>query len=41
VIGAVKVAADDHAGVLVDGAGWDSPAGFDHFSPLRASELRR
>ena len=41
VIGGVARADDDHAGVLVDGAVWESPAGFDHFSSPRASESRR
>jgi thiamine-monophosphate kinase len=41
VVGAVGVANDDHPRVLVDGAVWDSPAGFDHFSSPRASESRR
>ena len=31
VVGAVGIADDDHTGVLVDGAVWESPAGFDHF----------
>jgi thiamine-monophosphate kinase len=39
VAGAVDVAAD-HADVLVDGAVWESAAGYDHFSSLRGSESR-
>lgn len=41
VVGGVGLADDDHAGVLVDGAVWESPAGFDHFNSPRASESRR
>jgi thiamine-monophosphate kinase len=43
VIGAVGRADVDHPGVLVDGAAWESPAGFDHFGSrgtARATEAR-
>jgi thiamine-monophosphate kinase len=40
VVGAVDVLADDHAAVLVDGAVWESAAGYDHFSSSRGSESR-
>jgi thiamine-monophosphate kinase len=41
VVGGVSLADDDHAGVLVDGAVWESAAGYDHFGSPRASEPRR
>ncbi len=54
VVGAVgRADDDDHSGVLVDGAAWESAAGFDHFrsvgsaratnapSAVKASEPRR
>jgi thiamine-monophosphate kinase len=41
VVGGVSLADDDHAGVLVDGAAWESAAGYDHFGSPRASEPRR
>jgi thiamine-monophosphate kinase len=41
VVGGVGLADDDHVGVLVDGAVWESPAGFDHFRSPRASEPGR
>jgi thiamine-monophosphate kinase len=43
VVGAVGRADDDHSGVLVDGAAWESAAGFDHFRSVgsaRASDAR-
>jgi thiamine-monophosphate kinase len=43
VVGAVGVADNDHPRVLVDGAVWDSPAGFDHFRSIgtaRATDTR-
>jgi thiamine-monophosphate kinase len=43
VVGAVGRAHDDHPGVLVDGAVWESPEGFDHFrsfGTVRATEAR-
>ena len=41
VVGDVGPADDDQADVLVDGAVWESAAGFDHFSSPRAAEPRR
>jgi thiamine-monophosphate kinase len=41
VVGDVGLTEDDQAGVLVDGAVWESAAGFDHFSSPRAAEPRR
>jgi thiamine-monophosphate kinase len=41
VVGDVGLTDDDQAGVLVDGAVWESAAGFDHFSSPRAAEPRR
>jgi thiamine-monophosphate kinase len=41
VVGRVKVADHDRAGVLVDGAAREASAGFDHFRPVRAPEMRR
>jgi thiamine-monophosphate kinase len=41
VIGGVNPASEGQAGVLVDGAAWESVSGFDHFSSPRASESRR
>jgi thiamine-monophosphate kinase len=41
VVGGVSAPDDDQAGVLVDGAVWESASGFDHFSSSRASESRR
>lgn len=38
VVGGVSPEDDDQAGVLVDGAAWESASGFDHF---RSSESRR
>ena len=38
VVGGVSPGDDDQAGVLVDGAAWESASGFDHF---RSSESRR
>ncbi len=38
VVGSVSPGDDDQAGVLVDGAAWESASGFDHF---RSSESRR
>ena len=43
VVGAAGFADDDHPGVLVDGAVWESPAGFDHFRSFgtaRATDAR-
>ena len=43
VVGAAGFADDDHPGVLMDGAVWESPAGFDHFrsfSTARATDAR-
>ena len=37
----VRPADDDHAGVLVDGAVWESAAGFDHFRSPQPEEPRR
>jgi thiamine-monophosphate kinase len=41
VIGRVELVDHDQIGVLVDGAVWEAPAGFDHFRAARASESRR
>jgi thiamine-monophosphate kinase len=41
VIGRVEQADHDQIGVLVDGAVWETPAGFDHFRSIRATESRR
>jgi thiamine-monophosphate kinase len=41
VIGRVEQADHDQISVLVDGAVWETPAGFDHFRSVRATELRR
>jgi thiamine-monophosphate kinase len=44
VVGGVGPADDDHAGVLIDGVAWESPAGFDHFGSFgtaRATDPRR
>jgi thiamine-monophosphate kinase len=41
VVGRVEQADHDQIGVLVDGAVWESPAGFDHFRSIRATESRR
>jgi hypothetical protein len=41
VVGAVGRADDDHSRVLVDGAVWESAAGFDHFRPPQPVEPRR
>jgi thiamine-monophosphate kinase len=38
VVGAVEQADHDHAGVLVGGAVWEAPGGFDHFRSSRSSE---
>jgi thiamine-monophosphate kinase len=43
VVGGVGPAKDDQAGVLVDGAGWESASGFDHFrssGTARATDAR-
>jgi thiamine-monophosphate kinase len=43
VVGAAGFADDDHPGVMVDGAVWESSAGFDHFRSLgtaRAADAR-
>ena len=40
VVGGVGRADHDHAGVLVDGAVWEVPGGFDHFRSSRSSETR-
>jgi thiamine-monophosphate kinase len=43
VVGAAGLADDDHSRVLVDGAVWESPAGFDHFRSFgtaRATDAR-
>ena len=43
VVGAAGFADDDHSGVLMDGAVWESPAGFDHFRSFgtaRATDAR-
>jgi hypothetical protein len=39
-VGGVGQADHDHAGVLVDGAVWEVPGGFDHFGSSRSSETR-
>jgi thiamine-monophosphate kinase len=41
VVGRVEQADHDQIGVLVDGAVWETPAGFDHFRSIRATESRR
>ena len=41
VIGRVEQADHDQISVLVDGAVWETPAGFDHFRSVRATESRR
>jgi thiamine-monophosphate kinase len=41
VIGRVEHADHDQISVLVDGAVWETPAGFDHFRSVRATESRR
>ncbi len=41
VVGRVEQPDHDQAGVLVDGAAWGSPMGFDHFRAARPSETRR
>jgi thiamine-monophosphate kinase len=41
VVGQVEQADHDQIGVLVDGAVWETPAGFDHFRSIRATESRR
>ena len=41
VIGRVLVADHDQSRVLVDGAAWEAPAGFDHFGSARVPEMRR
>lgn len=41
VVGRVELADHDQIGVLVDGAVWEAPGGFDHFRAARASESRR
>jgi thiamine-monophosphate kinase len=41
VVGRVEQADLDQIGVLVDGAVWETPAGFDHFRSIRATESRR
>jgi thiamine-monophosphate kinase len=40
VIGSVQVTDHDQVGVLVDGAVWETPAGFEHFRAARAQEWR-
>jgi thiamine-monophosphate kinase len=40
VVGRVEVADHDQTGVLVDGAVWETPAGFDHFRAVRAPKSR-
>jgi thiamine-monophosphate kinase len=40
VAGAVGQPDHDHAGVLVDGAVWEAPAGFEHFRSTRSSDTR-
>jgi thiamine-monophosphate kinase len=43
LVGAAGFADDDHPGVLMDGAVWESPAGFDHFRSFgtaRATDAR-
>jgi thiamine-monophosphate kinase len=41
VVGRVDQADHDQISVLVDGAVWETPAGFDHFRSVRATESRR
>jgi thiamine-monophosphate kinase len=41
VVGQVERADHDQIGVLVDGAVWEAPAGFDHFRAVRPAEPRR
>jgi thiamine-monophosphate kinase len=41
VVGRVEQADHDQISVLVDGAVWETPAGFDHFRSVRATESRR
>jgi thiamine-monophosphate kinase len=41
IVGRVEKADHDQIGVLVDGAVWETPAGFDHFRSIRATESRR
>jgi thiamine-monophosphate kinase len=41
VVGRVEQADHDQIGVLVDGAVWETPVGFDHFRSIRATESRR
>ncbi len=41
VIGRVEQADHDQISVLVDGAVWETPAGFDHFRSVRATESHR
>lgn len=41
VLGQVEQADHDQIGVMVDGAVWETPAGFDHFRSIRATESRR
>jgi thiamine-monophosphate kinase len=41
IVGRVEQADHDQIGVLVDGAVWETPAGFDHFRSIRATESRR
>jgi len=40
VVGQVEVADHDQTGVLVDGAVWETPGGFDHFRAARAPQSR-
>jgi thiamine-monophosphate kinase len=40
VVGQVEVADDDQTGVLVDGAVWETPGGFDHFRAARTPQSR-
>jgi thiamine-monophosphate kinase len=40
VVGRVEVADHDQTGVLVDGAVWETSAGFDHFRAARAPQSR-
>jgi thiamine-monophosphate kinase len=41
VVGRVDVADHDQVGVLVDGAVWEAPAGYDHFlGTARATDAR-
>jgi thiamine-monophosphate kinase len=41
VVGSAEAVEHDHSGVVVDGAVWDSAAGFDHFRSQQSSESRR